>query len=99
MPKKKTPADANNLTPEPSAAPNTDESEASVNFEASLEELETLVEQMEAGDLTLDESLQAFERGITLTRQCQNALQQAQLRVQTLTEQGELVDIDLDELE
>jgi exodeoxyribonuclease VII small subunit len=40
---------------------------------------------MEEGDLSLDDSLQAFERGIKLTRQCQHALSQAELKVKTLT--------------
>lgn len=43
------------------------------NFEASLAELEALVQQMEQGDLTLENSLAAFERGISLTRGCQTA--------------------------
>lgn len=58
------------------------------DFETSLDELETLVEQMESGDLTLEESLQAFERGVALTRSCQNALKSAELRVQKLTSSG-----------
>ncbi len=58
------------------------------DFETSLDELETLVEQMESGDLTLEESLQAFERGVALTRSCQNALKSAELRVQKLTSAG-----------
>jgi exodeoxyribonuclease VII small subunit len=57
-----------------------------VDFEAALAELEQLVERMEAGDLTLEQSLQAFERGIALTRDCQQALKAAELRVQALTE-------------
>ena len=57
------------------------------DFENALAELRQIVEQMEAGDLGLDASLQAFERGIRLTRQCQAALTQAQLRVQMLTNQ------------
>jgi exodeoxyribonuclease VII small subunit len=56
------------------------------NFEAALAELETLVSQMEDGDLSLEESLNAFETGIKLTRQCQQALQQAELKVQKLSE-------------
>jgi len=56
----------------------------SPNFESSLEELENLVEQMEAGDITLEESLRHFERGITLTHQCQQALKQAEQKVQIL---------------
>lgn len=55
------------------------------DFENALAELRQIVEQMESGDLGLDASLQAFERGIRLTRQCQTALNQAQLRVQMLT--------------
>ncbi|GGG52453.1 exodeoxyribonuclease 7 small subunit [Pseudohongiella nitratireducens] len=56
------------------------------NFETALAELETLVSQMEDGDLSLEESLNAFESGIKLTRQCQQALQQAELKVQKLSE-------------
>jgi len=55
-------------------------------FETSLDELELLVSQMESGDLSLEESLQAFERGVALTRSCQQALKTAELRVQALTE-------------
>lgn len=56
------------------------------NFEAALAELETLVSQMEDGDLSLEASLNAFENGIKLTRQCQQALQQAELKVQRLSQ-------------
>jgi len=65
-----------------------------VNFESALEELETLVAQMESGDLSLDDSLKAFERGIALTRHCSTALKEAELKVQALTEDGDLVDFD-----
>ena len=58
----------------------------SLNFEAALEELEKLVEQMETGELSLEASLKAFERGIVLTRECQKALKDAELRVAALTE-------------
>jgi exodeoxyribonuclease VII small subunit len=68
----------------------------SVNFEDAMAELEKLVAQMEEGDLSLDESLQAFERGVMLTRQCQQALSQAELRVQALTDTDTLVDLDPD---
>jgi exodeoxyribonuclease VII small subunit len=70
-----------------------------VNFESALEELETLVSKMEDGELSLDESLKAFERGIALTRHCQTALQEAELKVQTLTQDGELVDLETGELD
>ena len=58
-----------------------------VNFEKSLAELEALVERMEAGELSLEESLKAFEAGVRLTQQCQQALTQAQQRVQLLSVQ------------
>ena len=70
--------------------------EATLDFESAMDELEALVEQMESGDLTLDASLAAFERGVTLTRQCQQALSQAELRVQALTDTDTLVDLDPD---
>jgi exodeoxyribonuclease VII small subunit len=55
------------------------------SFEDALNELEALVEQMESGDLSLDQSLAAFEKGVALTRQCQKALSEAELKVQKLT--------------
>ena len=64
-----------------------------INFEAAMAELEELVAQMEDGDLTLDDSLKAFERGVMLTRQCQQALNRAELRVQTLTDANTLEDL------
>lgn len=56
-----------------------------LSFEQALSELEALVEQMESGELTLEESLASFERGVTLTRHCQQALQQAEQKVHILT--------------
>lgn len=55
------------------------------SFEEALSELEALVERMESGDLTLEESLAAFEQGISLTRHCQEALQAAEQKVEILT--------------
>jgi exodeoxyribonuclease VII small subunit len=55
-----------------------------VDFEHSLDELEQLVAKMEGGELSLDESLASFERGIGLFRHCQQSLQQAELRVRLL---------------
>lgn len=57
-------------------------------FEASLAELEQLVEQMEQGDLSLEDSLKSFERGVALTRTCQQALQEAEQKVQILLEKN-----------
>lgn len=56
------------------------------HFEQSLDELEKLVEKMEHGDLSLEESLTAYERGVGLYRQCQSALEQAELRVKLLSD-------------
>jgi len=54
------------------------------DFETALAELETLVEKMEQGDQSLDESLKQFERGVQLTRSCQQALKDAEQKVQIL---------------
>ncbi len=64
---------------------------ATPDFEKALQELETLVEKMEQGDMSLEASLKAFERGIQLTRTCQQALAEAEQKVEQLLEkQGEL---------
>ena len=55
-----------------------------LGFESSLEELEDIVENMESGELSLEASLKAFEKGITLTRECQEALNQAEQKVKVL---------------
>jgi exodeoxyribonuclease VII small subunit len=55
-----------------------------VDFEHSLDELEQLVARMEGSELSLDESLASFERGIGLYRHCQQSLEQAELRVRLL---------------
>ncbi|MGD8673069.1 MAG: exodeoxyribonuclease VII small subunit [Thiogranum sp.] len=56
------------------------------DFEAALAELEALVEKMEQGELSLDDSLKHFERGVQLTRSCQQALKDAEQKVQVLLE-------------
>ncbi len=62
----------------------------SLDFEQALTELETLVEKMEQGDLSLEDSLKSFERGVELTRTCQKALAEAEQKVeQLLTPDGE----------
>jgi len=65
----------------PQAAPPADEV---ARFEDALGELEEIVERMERGDLKLEESLQLFERGVGLTRQCRNSLETAELKVKNL---------------
>lgn len=56
------------------------------DFETSLDELEGLVQRLEKGDLSLDDSLKAYEQGVGLFRRCQTALQEAELRVRLLTD-------------
>jgi exodeoxyribonuclease VII small subunit len=79
---------------------------AAADFERSLAELETIVDKLEQGDLSLDESLRHFERGVQLTRICQSALKQAEHKVDILLrksggEPGQLeaVPFDADENE
>ncbi|MEL6710395.1 MAG: exodeoxyribonuclease VII small subunit [Pseudomonadota bacterium] len=61
-------------------------SQDKVAFEVALEELESLVAQMETGTLSLEDALQAFERGIQLTRACQQKLQAAEQQIRILTQ-------------
>ena len=58
------------------------------DFEQSLAELEALVDALEAGDLSLEQSLASFEKGIALTRTCQAALNEAEQTVKILTEKN-----------
>jgi len=64
------------------------------DFEKALQELEDLVEKMEEGEMSLEESLKQFERGVDLTRACQKALAEAEQKVQILMKNA-----DKDELE
>ncbi len=78
------------------------ETKSELNFESALAELEQLVETMEKGDLTLEESLKQFERGVSLTRTCQKALAEAEQKVRILTrdnEAGELAEFATERLE
>jgi len=54
------------------------------DFELAMRDLEELVERLEQGDLPLEESLAAFERGVMLTRACQTALKEAEQKVEIL---------------
>ncbi len=62
-------------------------SDKSFDFEQSLNALQATVEQLESGDLSLEQALSAFETGIGLTRDCQQALDQARQRINLLLEQ------------
>jgi exodeoxyribonuclease VII small subunit len=55
-----------------------------IDFESAMRDLEQLVERLEQGDLPLEESLAAFERGVMLTRSCQGALKEAEQKVEIL---------------
>jgi exodeoxyribonuclease VII small subunit len=59
-------------------------SEQPRSFEASLEALEQIVQQLESGDLPLEKSLELFEQGIRLSRECQERLSQAERRIEVL---------------
>ena len=76
--------------PRKTAAPDNEAAPDIAQFEASLKELEAVVARMEQGEQTLEDSLRDFERGVQLTRQCQNMLSSAQQRVDMLTRDGRL---------
>lgn len=77
------------IDPEPSdeATDSGGEGADPARFDEALRELEELVETLEQGDLSLEDSLAKFERGIGLARECRDALAAAEQRVQTLVEQ------------
>lgn len=56
-----------------------------IPFEASIQELETIVTQLEKGELSLEESLKQFEKGITLVRACQETLNQVEQRIEYIS--------------
>lgn len=67
----------------------------SVKFEKALGDLEKLVEEMEQGELSMEDMLKRFEKGIALTTECQQALQNAELKVKELVEKnGKLLEKD-----
>jgi exodeoxyribonuclease VII small subunit len=61
------------------------ESNKTINFEKKINALEKIVDDMEKGSLSLEDSLKFFEDGIKITRECQQALKDAELKVETLT--------------
>jgi exodeoxyribonuclease VII small subunit len=64
-----------------------------IDLEKSLQELESIVETLEDGDLSLEQSLKYFEKGVKLSRECQTALKDAEQKVKILTD-GELKDFE-----
>ena len=68
----------------------TDAPEPSIkDFESALSELESLVKTLEDGTLTLEKSLELFERGVELSRYCHTRLEEAEKRIEVLTDHGE----------
>ena len=59
-----------------------------VPFETSLTELEVVVRDLEGGDLPLERAIQLFERGMTLSQQCRQQLEEAETRVEVLVRRG-----------
>jgi exodeoxyribonuclease VII small subunit len=62
------------------------------DFEAAIAELETIVKQLEDGELPLEGSLKLYERGVQLSRYCHARLEDAERRIEVLDERGELID-------
>ena len=71
-----------------------------IDFEKSLKQLETLVDKLEKGDLSLEDSLKNFEQGVKLTRECRQALQTAEQKISVLSkEDKDWVEKDFDKNE
>ena len=73
----------------PAAKKTAKENEETIDFEQSLRSLEEIVRKMEQGELTLEDSLAAFEEGVRLTRNCQTALQKAEQKVNILVKNSD----------
>ena len=63
-------------------------SDKNINFEASLKELESSVEKLEDEDINLEDSVKSFEEGVNLVKQCQKQLQDAELKIKKLLDDG-----------
>lgn len=68
-----------------------------IHFEQSIAELEELVKQLERGELTLEESLKQFEKGIALARRCQEVLTSAEQKITMLTKEQSSIEPSEDE--
>ena len=60
------------------------------DFESAIAELDTIVKRMEEGDLTLEKSMELYERGLQLSRFCHSTLEAAERRIEILNDRGEL---------
>ena len=68
-----------------------------IHFEKSIAELESIVMQLEKGDLSLEDSLKQFEKGITLARKCENTLHLAEQKIEMLSANNTPADTHADE--
>jgi len=64
------------------------------NFESSLKELETIIEVLEDENINLEDSVKSFEKGVNLVKECQKQLQNAELKVKKLLDDGSSLEID-----
>ena len=65
-----------------------------IDFESSLKELESIVEKLEDEDINLEDSVKSFEKGINLVKQCQEQLQNAELKIKKLLDDGSSAESD-----
>jgi len=65
-----------------------------IDFEASLKKLESIVTKLENNDINLEDSVQSFEEGIKLVKECQKQLSDAELKVKKLLENGSIADLE-----
>ena len=65
-----------------------------VNFESSIKKLEQIVDKLEDGDISLEDSVKSFEEGVGLVKECQKQLSAAELKVKKLLDNGDTVDLD-----
>ena len=85
-PRKNAPPVAGSDSAGPDGGPDADRAEGS--FESSLETLESIVDRLEGGDLSLEAALAAFEEGVALTRRCADRLEAAERRIEMLVKEG-----------
>ena len=65
-----------------------------IDFESSLKELESIVEKLEDENINLEDSVKSFEEGVNLVKECQKQLQNAELKVKKLLDDGSSAEID-----
>ena len=65
-----------------------------IDFESSLKELENIVAKLEDENINLEDSVKSFEEGINLVKECQKQLQEAELKIKTLLDDGSSIDLE-----